>query len=370
MFSFDKGLSRLIDKDFLVGFMLPAAFGMISIVILLNDISPRFSLYSYIINTQSSSTPLMLKLSSASIGILWIFAVILQIMNGSLQNMLVGYSGPFNRTKWKAQMAAKYEEQSAQLCELYRAISDPETDVSEELRRQYYSGNIRFRKVWPSNRRLVLPTRFGNVIRAAETYALQRYGADSVALWPRMQALVSKKAQAQLNDARAQLDCFINLWVLGILCAVIAITRSLGALYSSWPVSADTIVTGGGYALASLGAILFSWLAYEKAIERGFIWGELFRSAFDLYLPSLAKQMGYKLPPKEKEQRRFWAAVNNSFLYQQPMRAEDWTTVQTASGADTSGDTKKRDKTATTRRKSSSSRQSRSAERKPTDDAT
>jgi hypothetical protein len=45
----------------------------------------------------------------------------------------------------------------------------------------------------------------------------------------------------------------------------------------------------------------------------------LVKSAFDLYLPSLARTLGYKLPRTQKKRRKFWNAVSSMTLYFEPM---------------------------------------------------
>jgi hypothetical protein len=64
-----------------------------------------------------------------------------------------------------------------------------------------------------------------------------------------------------------------------------------------------------------------SWLAYEAAAERTRAWGDLVRSAFDLFLPELAKKMGYTLPSEREQRRWFWQDATSSFLYNMPMPA-------------------------------------------------
>src|SRR5437762_3878556 len=120
MFSLDKGLSRSIDKYFAIGFMFPVAIGIIVIVLLLKDISPFSELYLQITDAQSSSASLLLRLSSVSIGAVWIFAIVLHLINDSLLNMLEGYFGPFNRTRWRAQMIARYNKEKERQLTLYQ----------------------------------------------------------------------------------------------------------------------------------------------------------------------------------------------------------------------------------------------------------
>ena len=60
------------------------------------------------------------------------------------------------------------------------------------------------------------------------------------------------------------------------------------------------------------------------ARSRASAWGDLVRSAFDLYLPNLAKQMGYTLPGTIEERRKFWSKMNSVFLYNNAVPAKFW----------------------------------------------
>jgi hypothetical protein len=84
------------------------------------------------------------------------------------------------------------------------------------------------------------------------------------------------------------------------------------------------LATSWGFATAGVIGLVVCRLAYEGALERARAWGELVKSAFDLYLPDLANKIGYELPRTACERRRFWDAVNSSFLYQEPMTPEMW----------------------------------------------
>jgi hypothetical protein len=44
----------------------------------------------------------------------------------------------------------------------------------------------------------------------------------------------------------------------------------------------------------------------------------------DCYLPSLAKKLGYKLPPNGKTQREFWEAVSRRAIYHRELEPSEW----------------------------------------------
>src|ERR1019366_8978839 len=52
----------------------------------------------------------------------------------------------------------------------------------------------------------ILPTRFGNAIKAFEVYPRDIYGADGVVIWPRLTSVIPKTFGEQIQDIRSQID--------------------------------------------------------------------------------------------------------------------------------------------------------------------
>lgn len=186
---------------------------------------------------------------------------------------------------------------------------------------------------FPTRRELILPTRFGNAIRAFELYSSDVYGADSIPLWLNLATVVPKDFQSALEDARAQVNCLVNVaffsWVVAILAAG-RYALSFDLVDAIWrqPHWIEPAVLFGTvnwwFGAASLGAALVGWGAYELAIEQVFGWGSLVKATFNSYLPALATAMGYSLPQTGAEQREFWIAVSRRAIQHRPLVAENW----------------------------------------------
>lgn len=60
----------------------------------------------------------------------------------------------------------------------------------------------------------LLPTRIGNIMRAAETRPGHRYGLNAVVIWPRLWLVLPEAVRAELSNARASLDATVAtvLW--------------------------------------------------------------------------------------------------------------------------------------------------------------
>jgi hypothetical protein len=177
---------------------------------------------------------------------------------------------------------------------------------------------------YPEQRELVLPTRFGNVLRAFEMYAGDVYGVESIHAWPRLLAVVPKDYQAMLADARAPVDFFVSLVFISFILGAVALIRTGTCLFSD-PSTTPMWV----FLAAAAVAVFVARLCYLAALSSAIAWGEVVKSTFDLYLPALASAMGYQLPKTAGERRKFWEALASQFQFHEPIQPEAW--QQTAS---------------------------------------
>lgn len=151
---------------------------------------------------------------------------------------------------------------------------------------------------YPSKLDRVLPTRLGNIIKAAEEYPADkgRYGIDAVFFWPRLIAVIPDAARGDLSDARASMALLLNVSTLAFLLGVGSFTALAAAMLH--PAAAFWACGAGGLVLAAL--------AYRSALAPGRIYAELVRAAFDLYRVDLLKQLQFGLPDNLDEERALW----------------------------------------------------------------
>lgn len=151
---------------------------------------------------------------------------------------------------------------------------------------------------YPSKLDRILPTRLGNIIKAAEEYPADegRYGIDAVFFWPRLIAVVPDAARGDLSDARASMALLLNVSTLAFLLGVGSFTALAAAMLH--PAAAFWACGAGGLVLAAL--------AYRSALAPGRIYAELVRAAFDLYRVDLLNQLKFGLPDSLTEERALW----------------------------------------------------------------
>ncbi|MEU1406595.1 hypothetical protein ABZ471_30265 [Streptomyces sp. NPDC005728] len=155
-------------------------------------------------------------------------------------------------------------------------------------------------RCFPPEPRDLMPTRLGNALRAAESYASdeRRYGMDAVFFWPRLYPLLPDSLRSALGAARASLEQFLVLAALSAafvpVTAVLAMTPGLPL-----PIWLPTLVVGP----------LLSILAYRAAVSAALGYGELVRSAFDTHRRALLTALGLALPATLEAERALWQAL-------------------------------------------------------------
>ncbi|SDD96681.1 hypothetical protein [Paraburkholderia lycopersici] len=334
-----SGLSKLADKSFILGFFLPALVGVLAFVALNRDVGPFAKLFQGSMQDRTFANLTVMLL------VVWTLSVLLMAGSHWMYRVLEGYAWPLNRPGFRAQQLKRRKQQREDVRSAYAAVAQAESlmdasgsvatlaDRQRVLAERKQDFRLRTRALaleYPAKRELVLPTRFGNALRAFEMYAGDVYGVESIHAWPRLLAVVPKDYQATLADARAPVDFFVSLVFVAFTLGVAGLIRG-GAAILHEPVGAAPAWLFFCLAAAAFVAVR---LAYLAAIPSAIAWGEVVKSAFDLYLPALARAMGYELPKTAAERRLFWEAQANQFQFLEPVRPEVWAAANSSPGAE------------------------------------
>ncbi|MCZ4587712.1 hypothetical protein O4328_29160 [Rhodococcus opacus] len=121
----------------------------------------------------------------------------------------------------------------------------------------------------------LLPTRVGNILRAAETRPYHRYGLDAVAIWPRLWLVLPEAARQELANARTSLDASVATAIWGI--GFIALTPWA---WWAFPVGITATATA-----------VVGWTP-----ARAEVFADLVEAAYDLYRSALYQQLRWPLP--------------------------------------------------------------------------
>ena len=85
-----------------------------------------------------------------------------------------------------------------------------------------------FLRQYPADERDIMPTRLGNVLRAAELRPLERYGLDGVICWSRLWLTLTESVRGAIDQSRESLDTDVRGCVYtSVLLAFFAGARRL-----------------------------------------------------------------------------------------------------------------------------------------------
>jgi hypothetical protein len=222
------------------------------------------------------------------------FASLVSVFIGSLTRLYEGYWGArgLGRTLAKAGIAVQRWR--------HRRL-DPNNPRHYEIRYRQY----------PRLPEDLLPTRLGNVLKATELYPGDegRYGMDAVFFWPRLYMVLPETMRDSLQNARSSLDLTLVTSALGWLYALTACCFLALAGASSWYLW-----------LVAAAGVLAALAAYRGTVRAGVTYGELVRTAFDLYRGDLLAQLGYAAPTSLAQEQVLWRNLGKQ-MYRR--RADD-----------------------------------------------
>jgi hypothetical protein len=172
-----------------------------------------------------------------------------------------------------------------------------------EAHRQELNKLTRLRaEQFPTRRESLLPTAFGNAIRAFETYPYKMYGIEGTRGWTRLLAVIPKDYRELIDDGKAQMDFWVNLWAVSVLYIL---TYCLyGVLVGPWELLWTTIP-----------ALVLAFLASSAAKRAAIGWGSSVKASFDIFLPDLRAKLELPFPTDIRNEREQWNRFSKAFLY-------------------------------------------------------
>ena len=310
-------LPKLLGKTFVIGYLLPAALTVLAVAAVL-DVSGLTTIYAdgYVQFGSADEKQLAFRLG-LMLAATWVVGVILLAINYNLIRLLEGYGAANPARLWKSRSLRIF----GGLTERHEEIESQRVDGKIPAALQSEHGRLRLRlgNEFPEREALVLPTRFGNVMRAFERYPQLIYGIEAISMWPRLQAVIPDGYTSMLDDAKAQVDLWVNSWFGSLLTAATALVvlfymRECLALLP--------------FAAAVIAALLCAKVAQRAAAQ----WGSLVKGAFDLYRGELCKQLGLEMPRSIEVERAMWTRVSQAALYRRGEYADNFTQYRPLKG--------------------------------------
>ncbi|GAA4472685.1 hypothetical protein [Phytohabitans houttuyneae] len=145
-----------------------------------------------------------------------------------------------------------------------------------------YARLERRRRRRPAAPAYFMPTPIGNILRAAERRPADKYGLDTIAVWPHLWLLLPDSTRTELRAARSALDSAVGAATWGVLfCAF--------APLAWWAVPVGLVVATVAVTVATP--------------ARAQAFGELVEAAYDLHRAALYQQLRWPLPANPEAER-------------------------------------------------------------------
>lgn len=233
--------------------------------------------------------PLQIGILVTALGVVTASAFIAQRFDTEILRVLEGYWHPSLRfllipcTEWQ-----KYRRKSLikKLKRLNSKISDNTASVFE---RSAFVQCDRALHQFPEKEYDILPTRLGNILRAAERRPYYRYGLDSIICWPRLWLLLPESVKKDLQAAQSEINNAVRLFFWSMLFLI-------WIVWSMWAIPA---------------ALIASLFAYYWILDEAEVYAVLIESTFDLHRQLLYKGLRWELPDDPEAERRVGKQLND-----------------------------------------------------------
>jgi hypothetical protein len=157
---------------------------------------------------------------------------------------------------------------------------------------------------------LLLPTTFGNAVRAFERHGPTRWQLNTIGAWPAIEMLLTEQEAQVHADAKGDVAFFLNSSLLaGCSGAVLAAHAIAHPSAPAWYVEA--ILCALPFALALL--------ACRAAIGAAIRWGACVRASVDLHRRELYERLGIREPRSFRDERWIAYYVNATLLVGDPL---------------------------------------------------
>lgn len=201
-------------------------------------------------------------------------------------------------------------------------------DYSFQLEKAKYD-YLKLETIFPIDEELLLPTRLGNIIRAAELYPAEKYAVPGVMLWPRLLQLLPKDLKDQLEEKNNQMVFILNssflAYLLGTLSVLAGSVRLLCDFFGffsirSAPMPANFFDRGFvnispiEYVYIGTFFLAVGYIVYSLSIPIIENFGLLVRASYDLYRFELLRKLNHPIPPSIQVEKNFWKKISEYMI--------------------------------------------------------
>lgn len=167
---------------------------------------------------------------------------------------------------------------------------------------------------FPARPSWVMPTRLGNHLRAAETYSFLRYNLDAAVIWPRLRETLPEKFAGRLGEAKMNMDLMLVLTTLALVFGVV-----WGGVFLAVPDASLAVFKWIVAPIAFLVSMGLARVAYLNAAQSALSYGELLKTAFDLYRWDALKSLHLDLPADIEGEKKLWGEIGGLLYRNYPI---------------------------------------------------
>lgn len=273
LFSAMGSLGDRLDTKFLTAYALPAFIAMLGSLWIIEASSTDQRLSEAVMTLNSVQQAILVLLLLLATTML---AFLMQTLSRPIVSLVAGRTMP----KALRQRAIRRQRRS------------------RERRRPEVGMIATGTELLPHDPEATAPTRFGNVVAAADDYPRLMYSMQTLYWWPRLLPLLPVEFQDQLRTVETPMRAMLNLGMVAF---------TLGAVAAAALALAGSQFVAAVMALA-VGCILAE-LFYRAAVAQA---ADLVRAiwvAFDLYRAEILKQFGEEPPSDLDTERALWMAL-------------------------------------------------------------
>ena len=327
-----KALQSYLDKlgsNFIVASMIPSlAFFTISMLVF-KPILPD-AIFNYLGGEFDplGKSGLLLFLATVILGFT------LTSLNTFIYKLFEGYvllwHFPFFKRNELAR-ARKIQRQKRCLERKIDRLVNPSSQRAENKRDELFARKqalaIDYNIMFPDSDDDIMPTRFGNTLKAAEAYSRSRYNIDAVPVWPRFIHVIPESYFSKVNQSSNELSFLMNFTFLTICFSLVTLMAALYQYFLVFrianensesllyfiPVVQEDIQKysqrAGIYFVLFFAALLVSWVFLKASNLVVIEYGYLIRSAFDLFRFDLLKQFRMEIPCSLDDELESWEDI-------------------------------------------------------------
>jgi hypothetical protein len=279
-------------RRFLMVDLLPTVLPVVLITTLLASETKRM------IHIGSSSVGLLVALASGTL----LVSLIAQPFQPSLVRMLEGYWDAHALGQPFARIGTALQRRRRR-----RLLSVMETEPLTPKQLRDRERAIALLERYPDEHRL-LPTRLGNILRAAEDGAGQRYGLETVTMWPRLFPNVGARLAIAIMETQDHLD----------MCVRLCLSLGLTAI-----ISAVLLLTEGWLLVVPAATGLLAWTCYQAATRAAENYGDAMHVAFDLHRFDMLSALHCPLPDDLETEQSYNEALSGFFAVHEPIGGDE-----------------------------------------------